>query len=355
MALFEMHDGRLAPAQLGTLAATEVQAEALHAVRQQIVEVTRRPLFSINWQNQDGHDILTALDPSGQVVTVEVTRTLDSATVVGAMARLADTSSAGWTDLASQYPGGIETFREDWNEFREALPARVEPGPRLIIVTTEFADDVRSSLTVLLSSGIEVHHLTVRDLDGQQVVDVERAEADLFRSDGPLLMARPARVALEAAPTEEMDLSAVETTEPDTQEEQDSAPAEEQSDAPATLEIAGAESEAAFAAVAGVLDQPTTVVWQQLRENIFHEATIDPQGTLTLEDQRSFTDPNLAADAAHNTTGNDGWQCWRFGPTGPSLREALEEIIAAEERRANRKSDSSKSASRAAHHSHRAH
>lgn len=191
MALFELHDGGLAPARLGHEAGEAARREALDSVRHHVVEVLSAPLFPVCW-NEAG-TVLTALDPAGQVVAVEVIEELDPSVIVSSMAHLATVAAAGWAELANRYPGGLQTFREDWNEFRESMPARVEPGPRLIIVAARIADSVRSSLAMLASSGVELQLLSVREFSsGRRLVELQRVEPQTFSPAARMLASRRA-------------------------------------------------------------------------------------------------------------------------------------------------------------------
>ncbi|WP_194949443.1 hypothetical protein [Actinomyces trachealis] len=199
MALFELHDGGLAPARLGHEAGDAARREALDKVRHHIVEVLSAPLFPVCWN--DAGTVLTALDPAGQVVAVEVIEELDPSVIVSSMAHLATVAAAGWAELAKRYPGGLQTFREDWNEFRESMPARVEPGPRLIIVAARIAESVRSSLAVLASSGVELQLLSVREFSsGRRLVDLQRVEPQIVsQAARQLVFRRAARPAIAGA------------------------------------------------------------------------------------------------------------------------------------------------------------
>ncbi|SPT53026.1 Uncharacterised protein [Actinomyces bovis] len=413
MALFELHDGGLAPARLGHEAGEAARREALDQVRHHIVEILSAPLFPVCWN--DAGTVLTALDPAGQVVAVEVIEELDPSVIVASMAHLATVASAGWADLAKRYPGGLQTFREDWNEFRESMPGRVEPGPRLIIVATRITDSVRSSLAVLATSGVELRLLSVREFSsGRRLVDLQRVEPQVFSQSARLLAsrraARPviagdtsvvneepeaqgdnvvastqstptptpdtaqtpvtpaqgiqgggqaaapasslpapvksARVApnppADQSPDEDIEITLDAPTvsnvggttgvSADSPEAAQPAPptAPSHGDAPTPVEgftrMSETEATAALQIVGTVLERDTAIVWQRLRRGIFHEATLSPQGVITLADGRTFTDPSAAADAAQGTQDADGWHVWRFGVRGPSLREALDEV-----------------------------
>lgn len=181
MLLFEFDNGHLLPAQFGSTTGGEIDAEVMVAVRDHVLEIIGKPLFAVQW-DADGRgqhaapgdpDSLIAMDASGQVVTVEVRPTLDSITLVAALAHSGRSSTLGWLDLANLYPSGTGAFRRDWNAFRESLPPRPLPGARLYIVTGKILDEVRPALELLADSGVEVFEVTQRSMsDGRTFVEV---------------------------------------------------------------------------------------------------------------------------------------------------------------------------------------
>lgn len=178
MAIFEIRQGALVPAQLGGVADESAHRQALDLVREQVAQVLRRPLFPVAWKQLDAGHSLVAIDGSGQVVAVELLPKLDSTTVVAAMGRLNATSHLGWAEIASLYPAGPTAFQKDWAAFRETMPARINPGPRLSIVSPSISPDVLSSLSVLSDSGLEVFSLSVRSLSsGRNFVEIDRIDS----------------------------------------------------------------------------------------------------------------------------------------------------------------------------------
>lgn len=178
MAIFEIRQGALVPAQLGGVADESAHRQALDLVREQVAQVLRRPLFTVAWKQLDAGHSLVAIDGSGQVVAVELLPKLDSTTVVAAMGRLNATSHLGWAEIASLYPAGPTAFQKDWTAFRETMPARINPGPRLSIVSPSISPDVLSSLSVLNDSGLEVFSLSVRSLSsGRNFVEIDRIDS----------------------------------------------------------------------------------------------------------------------------------------------------------------------------------
>lgn len=180
MALFEFEQGRLIPAQFGRPVEQGLDPEVLQAIRSQVLEIIGRPLFPVTWQTDDdgsaeaaGSHRLTALDASGQVVSVELMTRLDPVSLIGALARLGDSAILGWLDLAQRFPGGPDAFRAGWAEFREQMPPTIQPGPRLIIVTGDIDPAIRPALGVLYQSSMEIHEIRLRQMsNGRRFLEV---------------------------------------------------------------------------------------------------------------------------------------------------------------------------------------
>ena len=197
MAMYELDGNHLLPVRLGRSADAITLSHSLVAIQRQIVDVLRRPLFPLAWDELDGGASLTALDATGQVVVVEVLESVDSAELLSAMSRLTQAAAAGRREIASRYAGGLGAFSQDWNEFREAMPAQVEAGPRLTILSASLEPDVVGGLGVLASSGLEIHEVDVRIVDESRiVVVVEKISGMDVAAGGPLLVARAPRPAL---------------------------------------------------------------------------------------------------------------------------------------------------------------
>lgn len=180
MSLFELDSGRLVPAQFGRTVATGLTEDILESVRSQVLEIIARPLFPITWrdmsrQNDSAFDVprLTALDATGQVVSVEVMDHLTSDALINSLSHLADTAALSWTDLALEYPGGVPAFRSGWLLFRDSMPPSPGAGPRLIMVVGSIDPAARAALEVLTASGVEVHEINYRQMsNGRTFLDV---------------------------------------------------------------------------------------------------------------------------------------------------------------------------------------
>ena len=197
MAMYELDGNHLLPVRLGRSADAITLSHSLVAIQRQIVDVLRRPLFPLSWEELETGASLTALDATGRVVVVEVLERVDSTGLLAAMSRLTQAATAGRREIASRYAGGLGAFSQDWNEFREAMPAQVEAGPRLTILSASLEPDVVGGLGVLASSGLEIHEVDVRIVDESRiVVVVEKISGMDVAAGGPLLVARAPRPAL---------------------------------------------------------------------------------------------------------------------------------------------------------------
>ena len=224
MALFEFEDGHLVPAQFGYPVAQDLGPELVDAICQQVLQIVSRPLFPVTWRDMTGQGDeetprLTALDVSGQIVSVEILKELDSETLITSLSRLAEVASISWSDLASEYPSGPEGFRAGWAQFRDSMPRAVGPGPRLIIVAGEIDPSVRPALSILATSGVEVHLMNLRQMsNGRLFLDVNAVGPRLY-GHAPQLLASASAVAPEiVAPAQE----SVEEVDADASVESDS-------------------------------------------------------------------------------------------------------------------------------------
>ncbi|OKL47983.1 hypothetical protein BSR29_05755 [Boudabousia liubingyangii] len=173
MALFEYDQGRFFPAQFGRPVSSGISAEVLHSLREQVLDLLQRPFFPVKWLGDSNPSRLIALDASGQVVSIQVIETLDSARMVSSLAALNEVRGLGWNELSALYPGGQAAFSSSLAQFRSQVPANSSPGPRLIVVTTQVDEEVRPALEVLASSGMEVNEVSLREMsNGRQFIEI---------------------------------------------------------------------------------------------------------------------------------------------------------------------------------------
>ena len=243
MALFEFEDGHLVPAQFGYPVAQDLGPDLVDAICQQVLQIVSRPLFPVTWRDMTGQDDeetprLTALDVSGQIVSVEILKELDSETLITSLSRLAEVASISWSDLAAEYPSGPEGFRTGWAQFRDSMPPAVGPGPRLIMVAGDIDPSVRPALSVLATSGVEVHLMNLRQMsNGRLFLDVNAVGPRLY-GHAPQLLASATAAPELAAATEQAalldDRAPAESAIPAPPEESAEASNEEDSETPTT-------------------------------------------------------------------------------------------------------------------------
>ena len=243
MALFEFEDGHLVPAQFGYPVAQDLGPDLVDAICQQVLQIVSRPLFPVTWRDMTGQDDeetprLTALDVTGQIVSVEILKELDSETLITSLSRLAEVASISWSDLAAEYPSGPEGFRAGWAQFRDSMPPAVGPGPRLIMVAGDIDPSVRPALSVLATSGVEVHLMNLRQMsNGRLFLDVNAVGPRLY-GHAPQLLASAAAAPELVAATEQTtpfdDRAPAEAVIPEPSVEGGEASNEEDSETPTT-------------------------------------------------------------------------------------------------------------------------
>ena len=243
MALFEFEDGHLVPAQFGYPVAQDLGPDLVDAICQQVLQIVSRPLFPVTWRDMTGQDDeetprLTALDVTGQIVSVEILKELDSETLIPSLSRLAEVASISWSDLAAEYPSGPEGFRTGWAQFRDSMPPAVGPGPRLIMVAGDIDPSVRPALSVLATSGVEVHLMNLRQMsNGRLFLDVNAVGPRLYGHAPQLLSSAPAAPELAAATEQAAPLDdrvPAESAIPAPSEDSAEASSEEDSETPTT-------------------------------------------------------------------------------------------------------------------------
>lgn len=131
------------------------------------MDLVSHPVFSVGWVTGDNRDerinSLLALDPTGQIVTIEVLNSLDSAGLVAALARTGRHAEFSRQQLAGLYPGGPLQFSSDWSRFVELTPPTTRRGPRLILFIGSASADVISPLGALAGAGVEAHRLVIHE------------------------------------------------------------------------------------------------------------------------------------------------------------------------------------------------
>ena len=365
MALFEFDEGRLIPAQFGRSVSGGLTPEVVDAVCNQVLEIVSRPLFPITWRDISPFEApafidesspeneaprLTALDPSGQVVSVEILDFLDSDTLIQSLSRLAGTAALSWSDLAREYPGGVAAFKSGWLHFRDSMPPSPGAGPRLVMVVGSIDPAVRPALEVLAASGVEVHEMSLREMsNGRSFLEVHAVGPRTYAHAPHLLAGRSEDVPAIASSIQEVTVTSVPPVveaQVEASEEAESALGEDPHHhaAPQVNEEAGTglvseeeSEELARAREAGipVLARDAAalrVLGQIIAEDVPAILLEAPQANceftadgLLRAGEQTWTDPQEAL--AHFQVGGDAWALWHLGgEEGPTLGESLAEV-----------------------------
>ena len=365
MALFEFDEGRLIPAQFGRSVSGGLTPEVVDAVCNQVLEIVSRPLFPITWRDISPFEApafidesspeneaprLTALDPSGQVVSVEILDLLDSDTLIQSLSRLAGTAALSWSDLAREYPGGVAAFKSGWLHFRDSMPPSPGAGPRLVMVVGSIDPAVRPALEVLAASGVEVHEMSLREMsNGRSFLEVHAVGPRTYAHAPHLLAGRSEDVPAIASSIPEVTVTSVHPVaqaQVEASEEAESAPGEDPHHhaAPQVNEEAGTDlvseeesEELARAREAGipVLARDAAalrVLGQIIAEDVPAILLEAPQANceftadgLLRAGEQTWTDPQEAL--VHFQVGGDAWALWHLGgEEGPTLGESLAEV-----------------------------
>ena len=306
MALFEFEDGHLVPAQFGYPVAQDLGPDLVDAICQQVLQIVSRPLFPVTWRDMTGQDDeetprLTALDVSGQIVSVEILKELDSETLITSLSRLAEVASISWSDLAAEYPSGPDGFRTGWAQFRDSMPPAVGPGPRLIMVVGDIDPSVRPALSVLASSGVEVHLMNLRQMsNGRLFLDVNAVGPRLY-GHAPQLLASAAAAPELAAATEQAapldDRVPAESAIPAPPEESAEASNDEDSETPTTRptpKVAPHLREV----FTYPMDEEPPAPFKPAAEQSSDEAVEASRDEAELGDEQPESEPEIRADVA---------------------------------------------------------
>lgn len=369
MALFEFDEGRLIPAQFGRSVSDGLTPEIVDAVCNQVLEIVSRPLFPITWRDispfegsafvdgsaEDEAPRLTALDPSGQVVSVEILDFLDSDTLIQSLSRLAGTAALSWSDLAREYPGGVAAFKSGWIQFRDSMPPSPGAGPRLVMVVGRIDPAVRPALEVLAASGVEVHEMSLREMsNGRSFLEVHAVGPRTYAHAPHLLAGRSddvpaiassirdvsAPVTIESSagvdlvspePATEVEASALEGSDshhhaaPAGGEDGDGELEEEESEEVRAAREAGIPVLSRDAAALRVLGQ---IIAEDVPAIIVDVPEAECEFTadgLFRSGEESWDNPQEAL-SYFGVSGN-GWTLWHLGgEEGPTLGESLAEV-----------------------------
>ena len=312
MALFEFEDGRLVPAQFGYPVAQDLGPELVDAICQQVLQIVSRPLFPVTWRDMTGQGEeetprLTALDVTGQIVSVEILKELDSDTLITSLSRLAEVASISWADLANEYPSGPEGFRTGWAQFRDSMPPAVGPGPRLIMVAGEIDPSVRPALSLLATSGVEVHLMNLRQMsNGRLFLDVNAVGPRLYGHAPQVLASAAAAPELTSGPSfGEVEQESLPSQAPGDRQAQDEEPGSEEpgseepdNEEPDARDECDAESDGETPTT-----RPTPKVAPHLRDVLSYPASEEPPAPWQPSEAEGASDADLTDEAAQGRGG----------------------------------------------------
>lgn len=201
MAVFAYENGKLVLAEPIDLSKSRLGEGALAALRERAIDLVEAPLFPVGWVGEpvpDGtRELLIALDPSGQIVTVDVLARLSADELLASLAaagRHADNSSDRLSDL---YAPGAEAFAADWRAFVDACPPSAGPGPRLFLIVFGIDEEVRPAVDALCGAGVDVRVASVIASGTKVFISLEQVRPRITALSNLLGVARR-RVSVEA-------------------------------------------------------------------------------------------------------------------------------------------------------------
>lgn len=251
-----------------------------------LFQVARQPALAAG-----GRPDIVALDSNAHVVVIEVKRDVDR----GQLAQCLE--YAGWAratnldELASIYHLGEGRFFTDWQEFTESdTPTVISRPPRLLLVAREFHGRTGSAFEFLAENGLPVDLVEVtvyEDQAGRRFVDVGISAGEPAEDPGGATATTPVH------PT-----------------------------------IGGRRIRVSDLLDRGLLEAGQELVWERPRLGAVYRAVVTENGSLRLEDGRTFSSPSRAAKEAANVPAYDGWYAWAAdGVPLKDLRTKLLETV----------------------------
>jgi hypothetical protein len=233
-----------------------------------LFQVARQPPLTAG-----GRPDIVALDANAHVVVIEIKRDVDR----GQLAQCLE--YAGWArgtnldELASIYHLGEGRFFTDWQEFTESDTLTViSRPPRLLLVAREFHGRTGAAFEFLAENGLPVDLVEVtvyEDQAGRRFVDVEIAGGETPEEPGRAAPATPLH------PT-----------------------------------IGGRRIRVSDLLDSGLLEAGQELIWDRPRLGAVYRAVVTENGSIRLEDGRTFSSPSRAAKEAANVPAYDGWYAW---------------------------------------------
>lgn len=295
MPLFEVEEaGTLVPFRQLLGGAELYESEIEDLLWSNLEEFTGEALFRVRRQPTlagGGRPDIVSLDRQGAVVVIEVKRDVDR----GQLAQCLE--YAGWArttnldELAGLYHAGSDTFWSDWQDFTESsVPVRVLRSPRLILVARDFHGRTGSAFEFLVENNLPVRLIRVslyEDAQKRRFVDVEGEHEPAIASVGT---------------------TGGGTTIPTT--------------------IDGRRVRLTDLLDAGLVSPGTRLIWERRRLGQTFRASFTDNGSIQLDDGRTYSSPSGAAMAAADVASYDGWYAWRVdAPNGKLLHEIRTDLL----------------------------
>lgn len=279
MALFEIADDRsLVPFRQLRGGAELYERELEDLLWDNLDDFVGESLFRVARQPQIGTggrpDI--ALDASAHVVVIEIKRDVDRSQLAQSLEYAGWARSASLDELARIYHLGPDRFFADWQGFTESdIPVVINRPPRLVLVAREFHGRTGAAFEYLAENGLPVEVLEVsvyEDEDGRRFVDV-----------------------------------GIEGSEPT----DDSGRAQVERGTKIHHLIAGRRVRLVDLLDAGLIEPGQTLIWERPRLGQTYRAVVTENGSVRLEDGRTFSSLSTAATQAAGIPAYDGWDAWK--------------------------------------------
>ena len=204
MAIFSFENGNLVPAQSVDLSVSRLGEETLTALRARALELIDEPLFPIAWTSEPSpsgeRESLIALDPSGQIVTVDVLARLSGEELISALGAAGKHNDTSAEVLASLKGVTRADFEREWEAFLDACPPVSHAGPRLYLIVLSVEDEVRSAIEALAGAAVSVRLASVVGSGSQVFVSVDELRPRMTSLSSLLETAR-SRAQVTAAPS----------------------------------------------------------------------------------------------------------------------------------------------------------
>ncbi len=295
MPLFEVKEaGTLLPFRQLLGGAELYESEIEDLLWSNLEEFTGEALFRVRRQPTlvgGGRPDIVGLDRQGAVVVIEVKRDVDRGQLAQCLEYAGWARTTNLNELAGLYHAGSDMFWADWQDFTESsVPVRVLRSPRLILVARDFHGRTGSAFEFLVENNLPVRLIRVslyEDAQKRRFVDVEGEHEPSIPSTG---------------------ITGGGTAIPTT--------------------IDGRRVRLTDLLDAGLVPAGTPLIWERRRLGQEFRATFTDNGSIKLDDGRSFSSPSGAAMAAAGIPSYDGWYAWRVdSPDGKLLHDLRMDLL----------------------------